>query len=73
MTTTVGENTNSDTVTFTATFNKDVEDFILTDITVTGTANGGNPAASNLLGVSSLQGQAVSTHLMLLEAPQTEP
>ncbi len=52
--TTVGEDTNLATIPFTATFNKDVEDFDLRDITVAGTANNGNPVASNLLGTGSV-------------------
>ena len=48
--TTAGENTNLDTVPFRVTFNKPVADFELSDITVTGTANDGTPAASNLAG-----------------------
>ena len=63
-----GTTTSDDPVTFTATFSEDVQNFELGDITVTGTANGTNPVASNLLGTV-----AVSTPLMLLEAPQTAP
>ena len=45
-----GTTTSDDPVTFTATFSEDVQNFELADITVTGTANGTNPVASNLLG-----------------------
>ena len=50
VTTTAGDNTNLDTVPFTVTFNKAVQDFVLVDITVTGTVNGSAPVASNLAG-----------------------
>ena len=48
-----GTTTRDDPVTFTATFSEDVENFVLADITVAGTANGGNPAATNFATVDA--------------------
>ena len=45
-----GSTTSSTTLSYTATFNEPVADFVLADITVTGTANGGLPVASNFAG-----------------------
>ena len=50
LSTTANPITNLDTISFTATFSGNVTDFELGDITVTGTANGGTPVASNLAG-----------------------
>ena len=45
-----GSITTSDTVSYTVTFNKVVTDFIVTDITLSGTASGGTPVPSNFAG-----------------------
>ena len=44
-----GSTVDAETLNYTATFNEDVTGFVLSDITVTGTANGGSPVASNLV------------------------
>ncbi len=44
-----GSTVDAETLSYTATFNEDVTGFELSDITVTGTANGGNPGASNFV------------------------
>ena len=49
-----GTTTGDDPVTFTATFSEDVQNFVLSDITVAGTANGGSPTASNIGGTGSV-------------------
>ena len=43
-----GANTNSDTITFTATFSRDVVPITATDITIEGDANGGTLTATNI-------------------------
>ena len=45
-----GDTVNSSTLSYTATFNESVSNFVVGDITVTGTANGSSPAASNFAG-----------------------
>ena len=45
-----GSSTGSTTLSFTATFSESVSNFVVGDITVTGSANGGSPAASNFAG-----------------------
>ncbi len=44
---------NANTLSYTATFDESVTDFELSDITVTGSANGGSPVASNLQGTGT--------------------
>ncbi len=44
-----GSTVDAETLNYTATFNEDVTGFVLSDITVTGTANGGSPVASNFV------------------------
>ena len=41
------------TISYTATFSEDVIDFVMSDITVTGTASGGTPVVSNILGTGN--------------------
>ncbi|MEO2201068.1 MAG: hypothetical protein ABGW47_00055, partial [Nitrosopumilus sp.] len=45
-----GDTVNSSTLSYTVTFSESVSNFDITDITVTGTANGGTPVASNFDG-----------------------
>ena len=45
-----GDTVSSNTLSYTATFSESVTDFVIGDITVTGTANGGSPVASNFAG-----------------------
>ena len=45
-----GDTVDSTTLSYTATFNESVSNFVVGDITVTGTANDGSPAASNFAG-----------------------
>jgi len=45
-----GSTVSSGTLSYTATFSESVTDFVVGDITVTGTANGGSPVASNFAG-----------------------
>ena len=45
---------NADTLSYTATFSMIVDDFVVGDITVAGTANGGSPVASNLQGTGAV-------------------
>jgi len=45
-----GDTVSSTTLSYTATFSESTSNFVVGDITVTGTANGGSPAASNFAG-----------------------
>ena len=45
-----GDTVSDTTLSFTATFSESVSNFVVGDITVTGTANGGSPEASNFTG-----------------------
>ncbi|RMW37155.1 MAG: hypothetical protein EA446_07665, partial [Nitrosopumilus sp.] len=45
-----GDTVNNTTLSYTATFSESVSDFVIGDITVSGTANGGSPAATNFAG-----------------------
>ena len=45
-----GDTVSDTTLSFTATFSESVSNFVVGDITVTGTANGGSPEASNFAG-----------------------
>jgi hypothetical protein len=45
-----GDNTSSTTLSYTVTFSESTSNFTIEDITVTGTANGGSPEASNFAG-----------------------
>ena len=45
-----GSSTSSTTLSYTATFSESTSNFVVGDITVTGTANGSSPAASNFAG-----------------------
>jgi hypothetical protein len=45
-----GDTVTSTTLSYTATFSESTSNFVVGDITVTGTANGGSPAASNFAG-----------------------
>jgi len=45
-----GDTVNSTTLSYTVTFNESTSNFVVGDITVTGTANGGSPEASNFAG-----------------------
>jgi len=45
-----GSTVSSDTLSYTATFSESTSNFVVGDITVTGTANGGSPEASNFAG-----------------------
>jgi len=45
-----GDTVSDTTLSFTATFSESVSNFVIGDITVTGTANGGSPEASNFAG-----------------------
>ena len=52
-TTSDGGTQNTATISYTATFSEDVIDFVMSDITVTGTASGGTPVVSNILGTGN--------------------
>jgi hypothetical protein len=45
-----GDSTSSTTLSYTVTFSESVSNFVVGDITVTGTANGGSPEATNFAG-----------------------
>jgi len=45
-----GDAVNSSTLSYTATFSESVSDFVIGDITISGTANSGTPVASNFAG-----------------------
>ena len=49
-----GDTVDADTLSYTVTFSEAVTGFEKSDITVTGTANGGNPVASNLQGAGAV-------------------
>ena len=50
----LGSAVNAETLSYTATFSETVYDFSVDDITVTGSANRGNPVASSLLGAGAV-------------------
>ena len=66
-----GDSTSSTTLSYTATFSESVSNFVVGDITVTGTANDGSPAASNFAGFGTtytfdvVQGSSEGTVLVL--------
>jgi len=69
-----GDTVYSTTLSYTATFSESVTGFVVGDITVTGTANSGSPAASNFAGSGTtytfdvVQGSSIGTVLVSIAA-----
>ena len=76
-TATSGSTTSATTLSYTATFSESVTGFDATDLTISGTANGGSPAASNFVPVSGsvytfdvLRGTSDGTVIVSIAASQ---